>query len=85
MAFRLDDMGAIAAAARAGLGAAVMPCFLGENDPHLVRLPGVPSPYHDLWALTHPDLAGAERVRLLIRFLQEAVRPLRPMFLGAAP
>jgi DNA-binding transcriptional LysR family regulator len=83
VAFRFDDMAAMVEAARCGLGAAVMPCFLGEGDLGLMRLPPAPTPYHDIWALTHPDLARAERVRLLIGFLQGAVRPLRPMFLGA--
>lgn len=82
VALRYDDMLAMREGARAGLGAALMPCFLGEGDPMLERLPGAPTPYRDLWALTHADLAGAARVRLLIRFLQDTVRPLRPLFLG---
>lgn len=83
LAWRFDDMAAALGAARRGLGALRAPCFLGEGDPGLRRLPGAaPEPYLDLWALAHPDLARAARVRRFIRHMRAAIRPLRPLLTG---
>ena len=52
-----DDMITMHAAVRAGMGIGRLPCFLGDPDPDLMRLPGVePTRYFDIWILTHPDL-----------------------------
>ncbi|MGG7565076.1 LysR family transcriptional regulator [Rhodovulum sp. DZ06] len=88
VAWRFDDMAAALGAARKGLGALRMPCFLGEGDPALARMPGQgpgqgPEPYLDLWALAHPDLARVERVRRFVRAMRRAMRPLHGLFIGA--
>ena len=52
------------AAAKAGLGLAALPCFLGDAEPALVRvLPPEPGIASELWLLTHPELRRSARVR----------------------
>ena len=53
-------------AARAGIGLAVLPCYLGDQQPGLARaLPGGPVPAltRELWMVTHRDLRRTARVR----------------------
>ena len=67
---RVNTVYGMLSAARAGLGLSVLPCYIGENDQHLVRLSDeIPSMATDLWILTHADLQGTERVRIFLRFL----------------
>ncbi|WP_299620420.1 LysR family transcriptional regulator [Pelagibius sp.] len=82
----MDDKLAAMAAVRAGLGLCRLPCFQGDSEPELRRVPGFPLvPYPDKWVLTHPDLAKVERVRLFMRFAAEAIKPMRPLFMGQLP
>lgn len=68
--FRANDLASLFAAARAGLGLAALPHFLGLSDPGLVRVPAEPAPQgRDLWLLVHPDLRRAARVRATMDFL----------------
>lgn len=79
----MDDKLPMLAAAKAGLGAVRLPCFHGDTDPGLVRLPGLGlSRYPDKWMLTHPDLRHVERVRLVMRFAADAIRKRRGLFMG---
>lgn len=60
---RFDDMVALVAAARAGMGALRMPVFLGRATPELVPLPMLPTtPYAPIWMLSHRDLRDAPKV-----------------------
>lgn len=73
--FRANDVSSLAAAARSGLGVAVLPDFLGAPDPALVRLPDPsPPPRRTLWLVVHDDLRRAGRVRAVMDFLAETVR-----------
>jgi len=56
-------------AVRRGLGAGFLACFLGEGDPELARVPGVPLYRRDVWLLTHRDLRGTARVRTFLDFV----------------
>ena len=71
------------AACRRGIGLALLPCFLGDPDPQLDRVVP-PDPAWDgaLWLLTHPDLRHTARVRALLDFLFEELRPARGLFEG---
>ncbi|WP_176473868.1 LysR family transcriptional regulator [Actibacterium ureilyticum] len=81
----VDDMLAAIGAARAGIGATRMACFLGETDPALQRVPGLPDfPYVPVWVLTHPDLRHVPRIRAFVDFTVDRLRGLRPLFMGAA-
>jgi DNA-binding transcriptional LysR family regulator len=73
------------AAARAGLGIAALPCFLGDPAPELVRvLPPEPSLAGELWLLTHPDLRRTARVRAFMEAVARGIRRERALLEGAA-
>ncbi|WP_104202900.1 LysR family transcriptional regulator [Billgrantia saliphila] len=73
--YRVDTMFGMLAAARDGLGRAVLPCYLADAEPSLVRL-GEPIDElaTDLWLLTHPDLRRVARIRAFMAFVAEAVQ-----------
>lgn len=61
-------------AAKLGLGLALLPCFLGDPEPELLRVPGTaPLPGKSIWILYHRDLRRTARVRTLIDFLVPAI------------
>ena len=80
------DGGVQLAAAHQGMGIAMIPCFMGDRDPELVRLAG---PEGDrgwnIWALTHPDLRETARVRALLDNLYAVFDELRPLMEGRKP
>ncbi|PWE29904.1 LysR family transcriptional regulator [Maritimibacter sp. 55A14] len=81
----VDDMMAAVGAARAGIGATRMACFLGETDPSLQRVPGLPAfAYMPVWVLTHPDLRGVPRNRAFVDFVAARLRRMRRLFEGRA-
>jgi DNA-binding transcriptional LysR family regulator len=60
------------AAARAGLGLAVLPSLVADLDPELVRcLPPEPDHEFEIWLLTHERLRHTPRVRAVLDFLYE--------------
>ncbi|MEJ8473999.1 LysR family transcriptional regulator [Roseibium algae] len=78
-----DDMIALHAAVRAGMGIGRMPCFLGDPDPDLERVPGFElSRYFDIWVLTHPDLKNVERIRQFMRFAADEFKANSGLYLG---
>ncbi len=73
-------------AIQAGMGIGMLPCFMGDMDPSLRRLP----PYrlesmYDLWLLTHADLRKTARVRAFINFLADAMAPHKDLLEGRRP
>lgn len=79
----VDDMMAAIGAARAGIGATRMACFLGETDDRLARVPGLPDfPYDPIWVLTHPELKHMPRIRAFVDYVTTRLRALRPLFEG---
>jgi DNA-binding transcriptional LysR family regulator len=77
--FRSNSTATLQAAARAGLGIAVLPCFLAETDPALVRLEGPRPVDHELWLLVHGDLRRTPRVRAAIEWVDAVVERARPV------
>lgn len=78
-----DDMITMHAAVKAGMGIGRLPCFLGDPDPDLMRLPGVePTRYFDIWILTHPDLKNVARIRTFLRFAADAFKERSGFYLG---
>ncbi len=63
--YRSDSLLNQLVAAKAGIGLAVLPCYLGDPEPDLVRaLPDpVPELERELWLVTHSDLKRTARVR----------------------
>jgi DNA-binding transcriptional LysR family regulator len=78
-----DQVGQIAAA-RAGCGIAMLPCFLAARDAALVpvELPA-PAPRRELWLLTRPDAQDTPRIRAVSEFVVELVRRERAVLEGA--
>lgn len=75
-------------AARAGIGLAVLPCYLGDPEPGLVRaLPGGPVPAlaRELWIVTHQDLRRTARVRAFFDAVAEGIGADRVLIEGNTP
>jgi DNA-binding transcriptional LysR family regulator len=81
--FRCNSTAALLEAARAGAGVAVLPGFVAEGDPGLVRLEGPEAAPHELWLLVHGDLRRTPRVRAVIDWLDALVEKARPQLTGA--
>ena len=68
--FRVTDAAAEIVAVRQGLGIATLPCFVGDADPLLVRVPGTDLHlYGTLWVLTQGETRKTKRVRLFTEFV----------------
>ncbi len=78
---RSDSVSSIYSAAVGGLGVALLPCEVAENDPELVRVPfdGSPAP-RSAWQAVHRDLRHSARIRAVLDFLGGLITPRsRPM------
>lgn len=82
---RLDTTLGIHAAAQAGAGLAVLPCYLADRDATLRRI-GVPvrELAVDLWLLTHKDLRKAARIRAFMDFAFEEISARKGSLAGVA-
>lgn len=72
-------------AARAGIGLALLPCYLGDAELGLVRaLPGGPVPalQRELWIVTHQDLRRTARVRAFFDAVTEGIGTDRALVEG---
>jgi DNA-binding transcriptional LysR family regulator len=68
--FRTTDAEAQISAVRQGLGMTTLPCFVGDADPLLVRVPGTDLHMHGtLWLLTQGETRKTKRVRLFTEFV----------------
>jgi len=81
---RVDALPALCDAARAGLGVAMLPCYVGDVTPGLQRVGRkTPSePRSALWLLTHDDLKRTARIRAVMDFLAAAFASERALFEG---
>ncbi|MGH1415118.1 MAG: LysR family transcriptional regulator [Pelagimonas sp.] len=79
-----STMGAAARLIEMGRGIGMLPCFFGDAQSGLVRLPEL-APKEDLqiWVLTHEDLRKNPRVRALMDHLYDAFEDLKPRIEGA--
>ena len=83
--YRVDTLLGMRDAARAGLGAVALPCYLCDPDPQLVRV-GQPIPelQVDLWLLTHPDLKNVARIKVFLDFVTQAIMARRSLLAGCS-
>jgi DNA-binding transcriptional LysR family regulator len=73
-------------AIRSGAGLGILPCFVGDADPALVRLTApVAELAADQWLLVHPDLKAAAHVRLMIDWIRATFREEKPALEGRRP
>lgn len=83
--FRTTDGHAQIAAVRQGLGITTLPCFVGDADPLLVRVPGANlHMYGTLWILTQGETRKTKRVRLFTEFLARRLGGYAPLLTGLA-
>ena len=61
----------------------MLPCFLGDREPGLVRVPGaVTVPDRSIWLLSRPDLRRTARVRAFVDFVAAAILGHRGLLEG---
>ena len=71
----LTSLYAHLAAAREGLGMAVLPCFLASSETCLRHVPSEADAItQNLWLVLHADLAASTRVRAVADFIEETVK-----------
>ena len=81
--FRTTDGEAQIVAVRQGLGMAMLPCFVGDADPSLARVPGTELHRHGtLWLLTYGETRKTQRVRLFTEFLSRRLSAYRQLLAG---
>jgi len=84
--FRTSDAEAQIVAVRQGLGMTTLPCFVGDADPLLVRVPGTDLHMHGtLWLLTQGETRKTKRVRLFTDFLSRRLAAHMPLLAGLSP
>jgi DNA-binding transcriptional LysR family regulator len=80
---RANSLLALQSAARAGMGVAALPCYLGDPDPALRRVhPPLPAMEASLWLLTHPDLRRVARIRAVLDFVADRLGQRRALIEG---
>lgn len=85
VAFRTTDAAAQIAAVRLGLGITTLPCFVGDADPLLARVPGTDVHlYGTLWVLTQGETRKTKRVRLFTEFAARRLAAYAPLLAGLA-
>jgi DNA-binding transcriptional LysR family regulator len=74
-------------AAKAGIGLAVLPCYLGDLEPEVARAltDPVPELARELWIVTHTDLKRTARVRAFFDMVGDGLAADRALFEGRAP
>jgi DNA-binding transcriptional LysR family regulator len=84
IALSVDSLLALRDAAGAGMGVALLPCYLGDEDDRLRRVrPGSVNDVRSaLWLLTHGDLRRTARIRAVMDFLATALGSERAFLEG---
>jgi DNA-binding transcriptional LysR family regulator len=81
--FKTTDGETQIAAVRQGLGMTILPCFVGDADPLLVRAPGAGLHMHGtLWLLTQGETRKTKRVRLFTEFVSRRLAAYAPLLAG---
>ncbi|ANF85678.1 Transcriptional regulator [Pseudomonas antarctica] len=72
--FAASDLITQQMAARAHVGAVVLPTLVGDHDPLLARLPtATDGPVRDIWLTVYPDIRRSPSVKVVMEFLVECV------------
>lgn len=71
-------------AAKSGIGLALLPCYLGDPEPGLVRVLDAPigELSRELWIVTHADLRKTARVRAFLDIVGEGLIAETSLFTG---
>ena len=73
VACELNHMSEHLIAARAGVGVAGLPCFIGDEDRDLVRLDQEARFSRDIWLVVHRDLQKAAAARAVMDFVTATI------------
>lgn len=72
--WRLSEFSLVHTALQMGVGISRLPCIVGELDPQLTRVKGLPIVSSlDFWLLTHRDIRHTARVRSFLDFISERI------------
>ena len=83
--FRTTTADAQIVAVRQGVGMTALPCFVGDAEPLLTRVPGSKVHMHGtLWLLTQGETRKTKRVRLFIDYLSRRLATYTRLLAGAA-
>lgn len=83
---RGNDPQSIRELAAAGAGLAVLPCFVGDSDPRLVRVAGIISELTtEQWLVTHHDERHTTAVRRVGDAIARLMKQNGALFAGRAP
>ena len=86
VSYRTNSFMGATSACVAGLGLAVLPCFLGDQQPKLRRMtPTLEECANELWILTHPDLRHSVRVGTVFEALRQELGAAAPLLAGQRP
>ncbi|GLQ16453.1 LysR family transcriptional regulator [Maritalea porphyrae] len=79
----VDELSSQVAAARAGLGVTILPCFVGDSDPQLERLWGSSVEYYGtIWLLTLDETRKTKRIKEFIEFIKLRIKSHRAELSG---
>ncbi len=73
----------LSAAAKASAGLAVLPRYLGDKEPALVRVPMPDPPSEPIWLTVHRDLQKTPQVRVVRDFLVRSLKEDQTLLEGA--
>ena len=83
--YRINTVLGLAEAAAAGIGLAVLPCFIGAATQGLTRVTApLPELANGIWLLTHSDLRQTARVRAFMDFAGSEIAKQRRVIEGVA-
>jgi DNA-binding transcriptional LysR family regulator len=83
--FHVTGADAQMVALHAGVGMTTLPCFVGDADPLLARVPGTDLRHHGtLWLLTQGETRNTKRVRLFTDFVAERLADFALLLAGQA-
>jgi DNA-binding transcriptional LysR family regulator len=83
--FRTTSADAQIVAARQGVGMTTLPCFVGDAEPLLTRVPGTGLHMHGtLWMLTQGETRKTKRVRLFMEYLSRRLATHAPRLAGSS-
>lgn len=84
IALRVDALPALKSAACAGLGVALLPCYVGDSEPRLrcAWRVALADAHSTLWLLTHSDLKRAARIQAVMNHLGNALASERSLLEG---
>lgn len=81
--FTTMDFEAQIAAVRQGIGITALPCFVGDADPLLERVPDTDLHlYGPVWLLTQGETRKTKRVRLFTEFVSRRLAAYAPLLAG---